>query len=416
MNENNTIAKVKPPFRIHYLLLGCMALLFLGLIYAWSIFRTPLQALFPEWTASDLSLGYTILMLCFFIGSFTTGKLATRIQPAILMGTAALILFAGFMCASTIRADDPSGSLLKIYICYCGGCGIAAGAGHNMMLGMASKWFPDKQGAAAGTILTAYGLGTVVLGSVARGLMTDHGVPYAFRALAIAGLVILGITAIFQRNPKPGTAFPPPKKTAAKVNGAVDYTPTQVLWATPFWLYMLWATLKTIAGSLVVSNAASIAEYYGAAAVVGLIVSVTNAASRFIFGNCLDRKGFRPTVLLNNAVMLASGAIMLIGGLTRSIPLIVIGLLCIGAGFGSTPSISVVFFRKMWGAKNYQANYSLCTISLMISAFIAPNLSGYLQDHTAPGADPWISTFVALAIVCALSVGAGILCEKKTDI
>ena len=70
MNEKTTPA-VKPPFRIHYLVLGCMALLFLGLIYAWSIFRTPLQAIFPEWTASNLSLGYTILMLCFFIGSFT---------------------------------------------------------------------------------------------------------------------------------------------------------------------------------------------------------------------------------------------------------------------------------------------------------------------------------------------------------
>lgn len=415
MNEKTTPA-VKPPFRIHYLVLGCMALLFLGLIYAWSIFRTPLQAIFPEWTASNLSLGYTILMLCFFIGSFTTGKLSNRVHPAILLAAAAVILFAGFMVASTIRADDAAGSLLKIYIGYCCGCGLAAGAGHNMMLGMASKWFPDKQGAAAGIILTAYGLGTVVLGSLARGMMNEHGVPYAFRALAIAGLVILGFVALFQRNPGPDVVFPASRKTVTKATGALEYGPSQVLRTLPFWLYMLWSILKTIAGTLVVSNAASIAEYYGAAAVVGLIVSITNAASRFIFGNCLDRKGFRATVLLNNIVMIASGAFMLIGGLTRSIPLIVIGLLCLGAGFGSTPSISVVFFRKMWGAKNYQANYSLCTVSLMVSAFIAPNLSGYLQDHTAPGADPWISTFVALVIVCVLSVGAGILCEKKTDI
>lgn len=416
MSGTNTEAAVKPPFRIHFLILGCISLLFLGLIYAWSIFRTPLQAMFPDWTASDLSLGYTILMVCFFIGSFVTGKIANKVSPKILFGAAAVILFAGFMCASTIQADDSAGSLIKIYVFYCGGCGLAAGTGHNMMLGVVSKWFPDKQGAASGTILTAYGLGTVVLGSVARGLMTDHGVPYTFRALAIAGLVVLGGTALCLRSPAPHTAFPQPKKTTAKAVGAVDMGPSQVIRTLPFWLYMLWAILKSIAGSLVISNAASIAEYYGAAAVVGLIVSVTNAGSRFIFGNCLDRKGFKLTALLNNIVMLASGAFMLLGGLTRSIPLIVIGLLCIGAGFGSTPSISVVFFRKMWGARNYQANYSLVTISLMVSAFVAPNLSGYLQDNTAAGADPWISSFVALAIVCVLSVAASILCVKKTDI
>lgn len=406
----------KTPFRLHYIVLGAICLLFLGLVYAWSIFRTPLQTMFPDWTASNISFGFSLLMLFFCIGSFTAGRLSKKMTPRALLLLAAFVVFFGFLFASTIHESASQLSLIKVYIGYCSCSGFAAGIGQNTMLGIASRWYPDRQGLASGIILMAYGLGAVVLGSIARELMNRFGVADTYHILAVAALLVLGITALFLRNPPAGTIFPKPFNSAAKRASDVEVGPRQVVRTSAFWIYFIWATLKGMAGVLVVQSAASISEYYGAAAVVGLIVSVTNAASRFIFGTSIDRAGFRKTVWLNNFVMLAAGILMLTAGLTRSVPVLVIGLLMTGAGFGSTPAISAVFFRRMWGARNYQSNYSLATLTIMLSSLVGPAISGYMQDHTAAGADPWISTFIAMLITCVLSVFFGALCARKTNI
>lgn len=50
-----------------------ISLLFLGLIYAWSIFKTPISEMFPMWTVSQLSMTFTIAMSMFCIGGFVGG-------------------------------------------------------------------------------------------------------------------------------------------------------------------------------------------------------------------------------------------------------------------------------------------------------------------------------------------------------
>ena len=47
-----------------YLVVGVIALLFAGILYAWSILKAPLAAEFG-WSAADLALNFTLTM-CFF--------------------------------------------------------------------------------------------------------------------------------------------------------------------------------------------------------------------------------------------------------------------------------------------------------------------------------------------------------------
>ncbi len=72
-----------------HLVVGIVLMLFLGLIYAWSIFRAPLGEIFTGWGASELSLTFTLSMIFFCLGGFFGGKLMAKIRPQFIVIIAA---------------------------------------------------------------------------------------------------------------------------------------------------------------------------------------------------------------------------------------------------------------------------------------------------------------------------------------
>ena len=69
---NENIAK-----RWFYLVVGVMAMLFAGVLYAWSILKAPLVAVFG-WGASELALNFTLAMSFFCIGGLLGAQIAKR--------------------------------------------------------------------------------------------------------------------------------------------------------------------------------------------------------------------------------------------------------------------------------------------------------------------------------------------------
>ena len=59
-----------------YVAVGCVVLLFSGLVYAWSVLSGPIAAEFPRWTTAQLSLTFTIVMSFFCLGGLTCGALS----------------------------------------------------------------------------------------------------------------------------------------------------------------------------------------------------------------------------------------------------------------------------------------------------------------------------------------------------
>ena len=59
--------KQKLSIRWTYMVVGVVAMLFAGVLYAWSILKSPLATEF-SWGASELALNFTLAMTFFCIG------------------------------------------------------------------------------------------------------------------------------------------------------------------------------------------------------------------------------------------------------------------------------------------------------------------------------------------------------------
>jgi len=372
-----------------YLGAGTLLLVFCGLIYGWSLFRAPFGEVYPEWTLSQLSMTFTISMIFFCIGSFVAGKLSAKLKPNMIIRIAAALLLIGFFGVS--RMNPEAGSLPMLYICYgvCGGSGV--GLTYNCIIGTMNKWFPDKPGLASGIMMMGFGLGALILGSIATSLIASTGIFNTFMILGVMIFVVLVVGSFIIKAPE------------APVGGGAQKVlygegPSVMLKSASFWLFMVWCVVINIGGLMVVNGAASIAVAFGAPAIVGMIVSVFNGAGRVIVGNFYDKKGGKIAMILDIALMFAGGIFLVAGAMTTGMVLVLVGLLSMGMCYGGNPTICSTFVNKYYGPKYFAVNFGIAMFNLVPAAIIGPMLSSKLVESSGGSYD---STFVAI-VVCAI--------------
>ena len=164
-----------------YLVLGTVALLFAGVIYAWSILKAPLAAEFG-WSASALSLNFTLTMCCFCLGGMLGGLLNRRLglRPACVIS--ACLASAGFLIASGM------GSRIGIlYFSYGIMAGLGIGIAYNCIISTVNAWFPDKKGLSSGVLMMGFGASALVIGSLADAIIQNPALGWrvAFRIIGI---------------------------------------------------------------------------------------------------------------------------------------------------------------------------------------------------------------------------------------
>ena len=210
-----------------YLVIGVIAMLFAGIIYAWSILKAPLAEEFG-WGASQLTLNFTLTMCFFCIGALLGGivskKLGTRL-PIIIAG---IVAGLGFVLTSTLNG----GSVVMLYLTYGVMAGLGIGVAYNVLLSIVNAWFPDKKGLCSGVTLMGFGASALVLGNLAASLFDTIGWRTTFVVLGVALCVVLIIAALLLKKPCADVVFPQPK--AAKAAGkeifeARDYTSGEML-------------------------------------------------------------------------------------------------------------------------------------------------------------------------------------------
>lgn len=386
------------------LVIGTVMLLFLGLIYAWSIFRAPLAGLFPEWTPTQVSMTFTISIVCFCAGGFLAGKLAFRIKHSRIILLSAISVLLGFsLIAIFFDKEAPGKTLALLYICYgiLGGGGV--GLSYNTLIGVVARHFPGKAGMASGVLLLGFGVGGLALGSLVRVFDASVGIRLAFLYVGLILTAVLLAGSFFVRLPAsaPNAAANTGTGGAAAQSYSKSYTLREAMSRPTFWMLFLWVIFMCIGGLLVINSAVPIAERFGMLAVLGLIVSVFNGAGRPLIGILLDVLGRGKAMMLNTCVMLLGGASLLSGQMTENTLFIYIGLPLMGICYGGTPALLSAIVNNFYGPKNFQLILGAATFSLAVAAIIGPLLSSKLQESSG---GEYTSSFIMIVIVAAAAV------------
>ena len=139
--------KTKNPISMRwtYLSVGVGAMLFAGVLYAWSILKSPLATEFG-WKASELAFNFTLAMTFFCIGGLLGARLSKRAGHKIALTTAGILSASGFILTSILQGS----SVLMLYITYGILAGIGIGIAYNVIIATVSAWFPDKKGLCSG--------------------------------------------------------------------------------------------------------------------------------------------------------------------------------------------------------------------------------------------------------------------------
>lgn len=398
-----------------HLLTAVISLLFLGVVYAWSIFRTPLQQLLPNITSTDLSLTFTLSMIFFCLG----GLLSSCVDR--FLGIRGKILFAmtviviGLLLMSTLHTQS-SAAALKIHLYYGVLLGCGVGFAYIPIISTTVKKFPNKAGLVSGILTMSYGFGSITIGIFVNKLEQIYGITASFFLLALIFILPLAITACILnlevKENKNETANKKTFNTTETFNTTTDksdFSPKQMLTHKFFIGFAIWDILICSVAFLIISNAAQISQYFGAPAVIGLVITLANGIARIIFGKIFDSKGRKAAMLGGSFALFFAGLFFILGLKFNITATGIMALILMGAAFGSTPSISSAVIKQQFGSRYYSTNLSIINLQIAISASLSSIFQNYFK---AESAQSFASIYTLILIFGIFAIYVSIILKK----
>ena len=387
-----------------FVVIGLLINVCLGSIYAFSIFRKPLETLW-EITSSQSGYPFMVFLAVFAIAMPLAGNLIARWGPKKTATLGGLLAGTGWIAAS-FSADIATLTLLYGVI---GGAGV--GIVYGCPIAVVAKWFPQKSGLAIGLTVMGFGISALVTAPLMKAMIDnpDIGILHTFLYLGIAFLVVITLLAQL-------LSFPPTDwvSTESKTAfAATTTTPTlnlsrqEMLKTRSF--YALWATYTI--GCLVGLMAIGIASPVGTevakldptmAALAVSLFAVFNGLGRPIFGAITDKLGPKHTAMASFAMILGVSLLVSFFGQDNAMLYLFafcILWMCLGGWLAIAPTSTGIFFGK----KHYAQNYGLVFTAYGAGAILGTLISGNIKDITGSylGAFPIVAGLAILGMIIA---------------
>jgi MFS family permease len=128
---------------------GFIINLCLGTIYAWSVFRQPIQGAPYNLSQAESVIPFSVFLLAFGISFAFSGRMAGKVGPRRPALIGAFLLGVGYLLCYSI-AVLPSSSLWITIVAFGLVAGTGCGFAYNPPIAVVGRWFPDKRGLALG--------------------------------------------------------------------------------------------------------------------------------------------------------------------------------------------------------------------------------------------------------------------------
>ncbi len=366
-----------------FVLAGLIMNLCLGTVYAWSVFRKPLQDLFstPEVkiTATQTLLPYMLFLAIFTVLMPISGRLLQRgIHPRVLSIIGSVLVAAGWILSR--YASDVN----YLYLTY----GVIAGAGVGIVYGIpiavATRWFPDMKGLAVGITVLGFGASALVFAYVASNLIATQGVLAAFLSLGLFFLVVLVLLSLVLTFPPSGWK-PAGWQPAAGSGGTVDFTPAETIRTSSAWALWLCFIIGSVSGLMAIGISSGVGQEIikvDAKTAAGLVAffAMFNGGGRPVFGFLTDALGPGRAAALSLALIVLASALMVLFAGQGTLVLFMFCFACLWAGLGSWLAIAPTATATFFGIKNSAANYGVIFSAYGIGAIAAGFIAGQAKD------------------------------------
>jgi len=361
-----------------FVFLGMIVNMCLGAVYAYSVFKKPLETLFNA-TATEGNLPFMIFLAMFALFTFFSGRFIDKMGPRAVMMVGGIVVGLGWILTKF------AGSMTMVVITY----GIIGGAGVGIVYGgpvsVATKWFPDKKGLAVGLSLLGFGASAFVTAPLAKNLIASSGPLNTFMYMGFGFLIVTVILSAFMRFPpanyKPAGWNPPQPAggAAAKV-----FTTGGMLSTVSFYGLWLCYTIGTTAGLMAIGISATVGREVigldvGTAAFLVSIFAIFNGIGRPIFGALSDKITPRGAAILSFVIIGIASFMMLSAGQGSTV-LYAIAFcgfwLCLGGWLAIGPAATASFF----GLEGYAQKYGVVFSAYGLGAIIGGIISGKAKD------------------------------------
>jgi len=373
----------------------------LGILYAWSIFKSAIESSFG-WDAARLNDPYAVCCLVFSFVMILGGRCQDRFGPKWTAMLGGVLVAAGLGICS--QSSDYMVWVLGFGIL----AGIGIGFGYSAATPPALKWFPASMtGKVAGVVVAGFGLAPLYIAPLTDVLLKKGGVGFATSFYSLFFLISVCGFAMLLRNPEE-RILPLGEKSPAE---QVVVRPIDLFFRKEFYLLWLIYFIASGAGLMVISSINGMAKKsMGEMAFLAVVVlALGNASGRVVAGFVSDNVGRKATLF--GVTILQAVSMLIAVPVTEafSYPILIVLLAtAIGFFYGANLCLFPAFTKDLYGLKNFGVNYGILFTAWGVGGFVLSRLQQMLKASSGN----FRSSFLVAAVFLVVGAILTLLLEK----